>query len=285
MRRRALALLCAGGFATGAPAADWNAPQEPFAVYGNTWYVGTHGISAVLITSPGGHILVDGGPRESPRQVAAHIRQLGFRLEDVRYILSSHVHHDHAGGIAELQRMTGATVLSSVSGEAVLRTGKPGRDDPQFAGLPDMAPVANTRAVRDGEVVSLGPLAVTAHYTPGHTPGGMSWTWRSQEKGRTVDIVYADSLNAIAAKPFRYSDSPAYPHARADVERSIAKVAALPCDVLVSVHPEASALWDRQGRQARRGNDAFIDRRACRAYAADARKLLEETLENEAAGK
>jgi metallo-beta-lactamase class B len=279
-----IAALAASLASAAAAGADWNGPQEPFALYGNSYYVGTHGLSSVLITSPAGHILIDGGSPDSPRQIAAHVRQLGFKVEDIKYILNSHVHYDHAGGIAELQRLSGAKVLSSVAGEPVLRTGRTSKSDPQYTSLPPSMPaVANTRAVRDGEVVRLGTLAVTAHYTPGHTPGGTSWSWRSSEGGRSVELVYADSLNAIASKPFRYSGSPAYPTARADLERSIGTAAALPCEILVSAHPEGSGLWERHARRATAGNRAFIDRGACRDYAAKARALLAETLAKEAA--
>jgi metallo-beta-lactamase class B len=138
-----------------ATAADWSAPQEPFALYGNTYYVGTGGISAVLITSPAGHILIDGGPTGSSSQIADHVRKLGFRVEDIRYILNGHEHFDHAGGIAALQKMSGAAVLASPASAEVLRTGQPDRRDAQYPGLQAMTPAANTRAVRDGEVVKL----------------------------------------------------------------------------------------------------------------------------------
>lgn len=261
-----------------AVAEDWNAPQEPFAVFGDTYYVGTRGLSAVLITSPQGHILIDGGSPESAPLIARHIQQLGFKLDDIKLILNSHEHFDHAGGISALQRLTGAAVLSSVRGEQVLRTGKPSKGDPQYADLPAMAPVANTRSVADGEVVRLGPLAVTARYTPGHTQGGVSWTWRASENGRAAAMVYADSLNAFTAGTFRYSGDPAYPTALADIKKSIATVAAFDCDILISAHPEVGDLWLRQARQAAAGNVAFIDPQACRQYAARAEVRLSKTL-------
>jgi metallo-beta-lactamase class B len=266
-----------------AHAADWNAPQEPFQIYGNTWYVGTHGISAVLITSPAGHILLDAGSPQAPAQVAQHIRQLGFRVEDVRYILNSHAHIDHAGGIAALQALSRATVLAGAPGEQVLRTGRPGKGDPQYANLTPLPAVANTRVVHDGDVIELGPIAVTAHATPGHTKGGFSWTWRAVEGGVPASIVYADSLNAVAAGSFRYSRNTVYPNARRDVEQSIAAVAALDCDILVSAHPEASGLWLRKDQQAQLGNRAFIDPHACQDYAAQASMTLAQTLAAEAA--
>ena len=134
-----------------AAAASWSAPQEPFALYGNSYYVGTGGISAVLITSPAGHILIDSGPSGSSAQIAEHVRKLGFRIEDIRYILNGHEHYDHAGGIADLQKMSGAMVLGSPASVDVLRTGQPDKRDPQYPNLEAMKPAANTRAVRDGD--------------------------------------------------------------------------------------------------------------------------------------
>ena len=281
--RLTTALLLAGASASAvADAADWYAPQAPFALYGNTYYVGTRGISAVLITSPAGHILIDTGPAEASAQIAAHIRALGFKVEDIRYILNGHEHYDHAGGIAALQKMSGAVVLGSPASVAVLRTGQPDKRDAQYPSLIPQAPVASTRAVRDGEVVTLGPLAVTAHFTPGHTPGATSWTWQSSEGGKTMHVVYADSLTAVAADDRSFSRNPLYPNARADVERSIATVEGLECDVLVSAHPDFADLWERKARQSEFGNAAFVDRDACHKYAANARAWLAKTLAAEA---
>jgi len=258
----------------------WTAPQEPFKVYGNTWYVGTHGLSSVLITSPAGHILIDGASTDAAPQVLAHIRQLGFKVEDIRYILNSHEHFDHAGGIAALQRASGAVVLGSVKSEPVLRSGLQDKGDPQFASNEaPMTPIANTRVVRDGEVVKLGPLSLTAHYTPGHTQGGISWTWRETESGKGAAMVYADSLGAYTAGSFRYSGDKRYPQARADVEKSAATLAGLPCDILMSTHPEASGLWERKER----GN--LFDAQACKAYAEKGRERLRAVLDKEAGDK
>lgn len=277
--------LAAAGLAAALPSigADWDAPQEPFALSANSYYVGPRGVASVLITSRQGHILIDGGTDKSPPQIVRRIRDLGFRPEDIRFILVSHAHIDHAGGIAELQRLSNAEVLAAAAAVPVLRSGAAGRDDPQYGVLPPMAPVARVRALRDGEVVRLGPLAVTMHATPGHTQGGASWTWQSDEGGRTLNLVYADSLNAYGSASFRYSGDPAWPGARADVERSIATVAALPCDILVSAHPEVSGLWTRHARRAGHGAAAFIDADACRAYADNARTRLRQRLAEEGA--
>jgi metallo-beta-lactamase class B len=164
-----------------------------------------------------------------------------------------------------------------------MATGKPNPADPQFGSLSDMAPVANTRAVRDGEAVTLGPLSITAHYTPGHTPGGLSWTWQSTENGRTANMVYADSLNAFGLHGFRYGGDPRWPEARRQLEASIDRIAGLQCDVLVSAHPEFAGLWERKEKQAQLGNAAFIDGGACQRYAEAGRQRLAKQLRDEAA--
>ena len=276
------AIVIAASLAT-ASAADWYAPQEPFAVYGNTYYVGTGGISALLITSAAGHVLIDVGGPKSPAQIVNHIRTLGFKVEDIRYILNSHAHHDHGGGIAELQKLSGAAVLASPASLDILASGQADKTDPQFPGLEPMTPVAKLRAVHDGEVVRLGPIALTAHFTPGHTKGGTSWTWQSTENGRTANMVYADSLYALSGETVRFSDNPGFPNAQAAVEGSIATVASLKCDILVAAHPELGGLWERKARQPARGNAAFIDQDGCRNYAAKARAWLAKTLLDDAA--
>ena len=284
--KKKFAGLCAIVLATSlftASAADWYAPQEPFAVYGNTYYVGTGGISALLITSPAGHVLVDVGAPKSPPRIVEHIRQLGFKVEDIRYILNSHAHHDHAGGIAELQKLSGATVLASPASLALIASGRPDQTDPQFPHLEPMPPVTKIRAIHDGEVVRLGPIALTAHFTPGHTKGGTSWTWQSTENGRVANMVYADSLYAMSGDAVRFSDNPGYPNAKAAVEASIATVESLKCDVFVAAHPELGGLWERKAKQPALGNAAFIDQEACRNYAAKARAWLAKTLLEDAA--
>jgi metallo-beta-lactamase class B len=281
VKRIAVLLSCLAALPTLVHAAEWEGAQDPFQLYGNSYYVGTAGLSSVLITSPAGHILIDGASPKAAVQIAGHIRQLGFKPEDIRYILTSHEHYDHVGGIAELQRLSGATVLTSPAARPVLESGKPDKGDPQFANLPDMTPLAKVAAVRDGETVELGPLSVKANYTPGHTKGGISWTWQAFEHGRSMNMVYADSLNAIAGPNFRYSGNTLYPNAKADIERSIARVAALPCDILVTAHPDASDLLERQAKQKQLGNAAFVSPGACASYAETGRRRLAQTLAEE----
>ncbi|TFW24700.1 subclass B3 metallo-beta-lactamase [Massilia arenosa] len=273
------AAVCASALSAGqAAAADWDAPQQPFKVHGNTYYVGPGGVSAVLVTSPAGHVLIDGGTGKSPQQIVPHIRQLGFKVGDIKYILISHAHFDHVGGIAELQKLSGATVVASTLAAPVLKTGKPTADDPQYANLVDMpfAPVGTLHTVKDGEVLSVGPLKLTAHYSPGHTPGGTSWTWQSSENGKALNMVYADSVTAYGDDSFRYGGDPRWPGAKAGLEHTLAMLAGLQCDILISAHPDASGLMERQAK------GSFVDTNACRAYAAKGQERLAAQLAEEA---
>lgn len=263
---------------------EWNAPQQPFKVFGNTYYVGPHGLSSILIKTSHGLVLIDGDLPESAPRIEANIRALGLRVSDIRWILNSHAHGDHAGGIAQLQRASGAQVLASKAGAHAMELGGLDPDDPQYGLSPGYAPVHHIRVVADGEVLHLGGVDITAHYTPGHTPGSTSWTWRSCEGGTCLNVVYADSLTALTNAHYRYLDSPAHPHSEEDFRRSIATVAALPCDILLTPHPDASGFWDKvQQRKAGVRPDPLVDRTACKAYAAEAEKNLDALLQKERA--
>jgi metallo-beta-lactamase class B len=259
--------------------AEWNAPHAPRRVFGNVHYVGTNGLSAILITSPDGHVLLDGGLPESASLIAANIRAAGFRVEDVRLILNSHAHYDHAGGIASLQRLSRARVAASPSSAPVLRHGTPGPDDPQFGIALPYPIVSAVQLIRDGETLHVRPLALTAHFTPGHTPGGTSWSWRSCEGTHCLDFVYADSQTPVSADGFSFAHNTTYPTVLADFARSFTVLEGLKCDVLITPHPGASRLWERLS--ASNGAPALVDTTACRRYAAAARTQLERRLETE----
>lgn len=254
--------------------AAWNKPHAACRIYGNTYYVGTDGLSSVLITSGTGHVLIDGALPESAPRIVANIRSLGFRIEDVKLIVNSHAHFDHAGGIAELQRLSGARVAASRWTADVMNKGAVPRDDPQFGTIPPIARLARVEVFKDGEALSAGAVTVTAHLTPGHTPGGTSWTWRSCENGRCLNLVYADSLSPVSAGGFRFTRRKEYPHAD-DFERSFSFLNSTPCDILITPHPEASDLWQRLER------DALIDPTACRVLAETSREQLNKRLATE----
>ncbi len=268
-----------------APAsARWNVTQAPFKLFGNSYYVGTHGLSSVLIASDKGHVLIDGALPESAPKIAANIRALGFRVEDVKLILNSHVHFDHAGGIAELQKMSGAKVMASERAAPSLKSGHAAPEDPQFQTLGPIPPISDVSVFKDGETLHVGPLAITAHLTPGHTPGGTTWTWDSCEKERCLHMVYADSLSTASSPGFKFSNNTTNPNILKDFESSFAKVSALPCDVLVSVHPELSNLWERlEARDVAHDPNGLIDGHACAKYVTSLRESMAKRVAEERA--
>jgi metallo-beta-lactamase class B len=257
---------------------EWNQPTAPVRLHGNTYYVGTRGLVSILITSPDGHILIDGGLPNSAPQVVRSIRQLGFREQDVKLILNSHAHYDHAGGLAALQRMTGAVVAASRKSAPVLRSGKPGSDDPQYEIALAAPPVSRVQEFDDGDTLRVGPLALVAQLTPGHTPGGTSWTWRACDDVACLNFVYADSQTPVSADNFYFTRSAAYPTAIADFEKAIARIEQLACDILITPHPGASNLWDRV---AQKDGAQLVDRSACVRYAQSARQALAQRIARE----
>ena len=257
-------------------------PREPFKVYGNTYYVGTAGLTALLVTGEGGHVLLDGGLSQSAPLIVDNIVKLGFKPEDIKLVLVSHGHFDHAGGVHALQRHTGATVAASESTTQALQRGENTPDDPQFGfgkefnGFP---PVKDVKVVRDREVLTVGKTAMTVHLIPGHTPGSTAYTWQSCESGRCLNIVYADSLTSPSAPGFKYG------RRLVEFRDSIEKVAALPCDIVLSPHPSFTQVDQKLKKRAAlngKGPDPFIDPNGCRAYAADGLKRLEARIAEEA---
>jgi metallo-beta-lactamase class B len=261
---------------------EWNREQKPFRVYGNTYYVGPHGLGSILISSSTGHVLIDGALPESVPQIVAHIRSLGFRIEDVKLIVNSHVHFDHAGGIAELQRLSGAKVAASPwSAEVLTKTGI-GRGDPQFGLIPPIARISRVTRLHDEEMFHVGSITLTAHQTPGHSPGGTSWTWQSCQDGRCLNMVYADSMTAVSADAFRFSESREYPSAVKDFEKSFAFLRSTPCDVLLTTHPDASGLWSRvEARERGVHPDPMVVPTACKDLAERASTELKRRLASE----
>jgi metallo-beta-lactamase class B len=261
--------------------AAWNAPRPAVRVHGTTYYVGTQGLAAILLASPDGHILIDAGLPESAAPIAANIEALGFDLADIRLIVTSHAHYDHAGGVAALQRASGARVGASPRSAPVLRRGTTGPDDPQHAIALAFPAVQDVFDIGDGDTLRVGELAVVAHFTPGHTPGGTSWSWRSCEGDECGEIVYADSQTPVSADDFLFTRNATYPEAIADFERGFAVLERLRCDILLTPHPGASGLWERVAKRDAGDADALVDVDACKRYAARSRTQLAERIARE----
>lgn len=263
---------------------EWKQPHKPFRIYGDTYYVGTEGLSAILIGSSKGLVLIDGTLPQNAAQVEANIKSLGFQLHDVKRILNTHAHFDHAGAIAAIARDTGAPVGASEAGAQEMMAGGHYPDDPQFGEASEYPKVPHVDVVADNAVVNVGDVAVTAHYTPGHTPGSTSWTWQSCEGKRCLNMVYADSISALTAGSFRYSD-PAHPERVSNYRHGLAVIASLPCDILMVPHPDQIDFLERVARRKAGVPDPLVDPAACRTYAQAGTRSLDDRLAKERVGK
>ncbi len=275
-------LLVTAGFAAPGISAEarpeWTEAHKPFRIYGNTYYVGSTGLSSVLITSDYGHVLIDTGLPESAAQVAANIQALGFKLADVKGIVISHAHPDHVGGVAELQRLTGAQVYAMRPADEVLRTGKLSKDDPQVAGKnKPMAKVPQVWVVTDDQLLGIGSLRIRVMATPGHTPGGTSWTWDACDGSKCLATVYADSVSAVSQGKYRFSD---HPEVLASFEGTFKRLEAVKCELLITPHPEASGGLARL-EQGAGDMDKLKQEGACQAYAKQGRENLARRLAEE----
>ena len=246
---------------------SWIAPQTPFRIYGNTWHVGPRGLGVFLVTARTGEVLIDGGVPSDAALIEANIRNLGIDLRNIKWILNSHAHCDHAGGISQLEHDTGAQVIASAADIPLLARG--GHDDPEYGDRFLFPPVHVTHTVADGESLRLGDLALTAHLTPGHTKGNTTWTWTSCEGKRCLHMV---DVGSLSAPDYKLIDNPKYPGIVKDYEYSFAMVAALPCNIALAPHPGMVNFWERVAKRNHGDADALIDPTLCRAYAKDARK-------------
>lgn len=260
--------------------AGWSDPTPPLKVFGNTWYVGTCGISAVLITGDEGHVLIDGATPEAGPMIVESLRTLGFDPKDVRVLLNTHEHIDHAGGLAAIQQATGAPLRARRPGLIALRKGDMDVRDPQVAfRMPAFPPVEVIETLADGAVVRVGDIAIQTHATPGHSLGGTSFTWTSCEGEACHAMAFADSLSAVAPESYRFSDPTNSPAFVPLLRQTFTTVAALPCDVLITPHPVASRLWYRLGDAA---SESLVDATACRRYAEAGARRLDARLATEA---
>jgi metallo-beta-lactamase class B len=223
--------------------ADLMKPVRPFRILGNLHYVGASGLSAFLLTTPEGHILLDTGPVEMLPMVKRNVEALGFHLADVKIVLNSHAHYDHCGGFAELKRRTGARIVASEADGAEMERG--GGGDFAYGDDYPYEPVVPDQHVRDGDEIRLGGVTMTALLTPGHTRGCTTWSTRVEEAGRSHDVIFVCGL---VVSPFKLTNNPVYPAVAADARRSITRLRSMRADVMLGAH----GFWfDLTGKAAR----------------------------------
>ncbi len=256
-----------------------NQPVAPFRIAGNVYYVGASDMASYLIVTARGHILLDGGFVETAPQIRDNVARLGFRLSDVKILLNSHAHSDHAGGLAQLKAWSGARLLASPGDAPLLAAG--GHGDPGFGDTLLFPPVRTDHLLHDGEAVTLGGTTLVAHLTPGHTRGCTTWTTKVTEEGRSLDVVFVCSSSVLPGYRLtgRPGRPPTYPGIAEDYARAFATLAALPCDVFLGSHAsffdgEAKARRLREGARP----NPFIDPQGYRAYVAAAEAAYRQRL-------
>ena len=252
---------------------SWNEPVEPFRVIGNVHYVGANEITSFLITTPQGHILLDGGFVETAPQILANIRKLGFRPEDVKVILNSQAHYDHAGGFAELKHATGAS-LQVMEGDAE-QVARGGREDFAFGDKFLFPPVEPDRVLRPGASVTLGGMSMKAVWTPGHTRGCTTWTMTALEGARRYSVVFVCSTTAPG---YELVHNAAYPRIVDDYRASFRTLEALPCDVFLASHGSFFHLREKMQRLREGDALAFVDAQGYRKFIGETRETFEAQL-------
>ncbi|HEY4076391.1 MAG TPA: subclass B3 metallo-beta-lactamase [Rhizomicrobium sp.] len=258
---------------------DWNKPYKPFRVIANVYYVGMAGVSAFLIVTPKGDILTDGGLPESAPQIEKNIQALGFKLRDVKILLNSHAHFDHAGGLAKLKADTGAHLYASAQDRPFLESG-------HITFGPSIAtpfpPVKVDHVVADGDTVSLGGVTLTANITPGHTPGCTTWTMPLTDAGTRHKMMFFCSIS-VAGNPL--TGSAAYPAITDDYKKSFARLDKMDADVFLAPHGGQFGLDAKVAKMKPGAPNPFVDAGELRRFLREARKDYDAELAKQFAAK
>ncbi len=250
------ALLIASGVQAQLPT-GWSAPGEPLHIADNLYYVGTETIAVYLITTPEGHILVDGAMPTSAPLILASIRELGFEPKDVKVILNTHAHFDHTGGLADLKAATGATLAASAGDRGALESGTyPGSEEVEIFAF---KPVAVDRVLQDGDTVELGGVALTAHLTPGHSPGCTTWTFPLAVDGQARQAMIYCSTSVAANRLVSADKGAQYPGIVADYEQTFARLKTMSADVFLAPHAEQFGLAKKRAAMGEGAPNPFVD--------------------------
>ena len=256
---------------------SWNQPVRPFRIIGNVYYVGASDVTSFLITTPKGHILLDSGFAETVPQIERNIATLGFRLEDVKFLINSHPHIDHAGGLADLKELTKAQLFASRADAELLANG--GKGDFNFGDRLAYAPVKADRILRDGDKVRLGGTVLTALLTPGHTRGCTTWTMKVSEGGRNFNVVF---LGSMSAPGYQLIGNEKYPNIVSDYRLTFRRLKQLKADVFLGSHGRFFGLPEKMKLLAQNPNqNPFIDPNGYKDFLDRTEKGFEAQLKEE----
>jgi len=268
------------GAAMPAPAAQppsWTEAVKPFRIAPHIYYVGSKGLAAYLITSADGAILIDGTVKENAVLVEHNIESVGVPLKSVKWIVSDHAHSDHVGALAQIKADTGARFAASAGDRAALERGVPrGDTDYDPAGF-HFPPIKVDRIIEDGQSLAVGDAMLTAHLTPGHTPGCTSWSTAVSDGGRRLQLLFLCSITVAGNK---LVGNHAYPTIVGDYENTFAKLSRMKADIVLTSHPEIANVLGREARAQAGDRSAFIDPALLRAIVAQARRDFESALAN-----
>jgi metallo-beta-lactamase class B len=241
-------------------------PVEPFRIAGNLYYVGTNDITAFLITGPEGHALIGDGREASAALIMNSIARLGFHMTDVRVLLNSHAHFDHAGALAALQKASGAEVWISEPDADVVAAGGAGDSSLGSWKFVSYLPFARypppriDHRFKDGATIHVGPIELTAHITAGHTPGSTTWSFPVHDGDR--ELLAVSICTMVPPLILSRSDTARRRIVKAEFERSFATLRSLPADIFLASHAREFGRWRKLQQRATAKNpaDPFIDR-------------------------
>jgi len=262
--------------------ADWTTPFPAYRVAGNVYYVGSKDLAAFLITTPQGHILINSNLESSPPQIEKSVEQLGFKFSDVKILLISHAHYDHAAGSARVVQMTHAKYMVMDGDVSVIESG--GKTDFNYAKSANMyfPPTKVDRVLHDGDEVRLGGVVLVAHKTAGHTKGCTTWTMTVADNGKSYHVVIVGSPNVNPG--YKLVNNQAYPQIAQDYEQTFRVLKALPCDVFLGAHGGYYDMTAKYARLKNGGQNPFIDPAGYKAYVADREQAFEEELKKQQNG-
>ena len=263
-------------------AAEWNRPYEPFHIVANIYYVGPSGLSAHLITTPEGHILIDSGYEQTVPLIRESVTRLGFRFKDIKILLSSHAHSDHVAGHSAVKHQTGARIMAMAGDAEIIEGG--GKGDFRGEGMSFWPPAKVDRVLRDGDTVTLGGSTLTAHHNPGHTKGCTTWTMNVTEDGRDLQVVFVGGVSINDG--VRLVGNPKFPEIADAYTQTFRHLKSLRGDVFLSQHAEQHGMHEKRERmKAGAKSNPFIDPEGYRLFVEEYERRYLDQLAGEMAAR